>query len=41
MNVMAVNGSPRNDRNTGALLRSALQGAETMGAQTRLCIFTI
>lgn len=36
MNVIAVNGSPRKDWNTGTLLKSALEGAESVGAQTRL-----
>lgn len=36
MNVIAVNGSPRKDWNTGTLLKSALEGAESEGARTRL-----
>lgn len=36
MNVIAVNGSPRKDWSTGTLLRSALEGAESVGAQTRV-----
>ncbi|HLA80370.1 MAG TPA: flavodoxin family protein, partial [Thermoleophilia bacterium] len=36
MNVIAVNGSPRKDWNTGILLKSALEGAESVGAQTKL-----
>jgi multimeric flavodoxin WrbA len=36
MNVIAVNGSPRKDWSTGTLLKSALEGAESMGAQTSL-----
>ena len=36
MNVIAVNGSPRKDWSTGTLLRSALEGADSMGAQTRV-----
>lgn len=36
MNVIAVNGSPRKDWNTGTLLKSALEGAESVGAQTKL-----
>jgi multimeric flavodoxin WrbA len=36
MNVIAVNGSPRKDWNTGTLLRNALQGAESVGAGTKL-----
>lgn len=36
MNVIALNGSPRKDWNTGTLLRSALEGAESVGAQTKL-----
>ncbi len=36
MNVIAVNGSPRKDWNTGTMLRSAMEGAESVGARTRL-----
>jgi multimeric flavodoxin WrbA len=36
MNVIAVNGSPRKDWNTATMLRSALEGAESVGAQTKL-----
>jgi multimeric flavodoxin WrbA len=36
MNVIAVNGSPRKDWSTGTLLKSALDGAESVGAQTNL-----
>ena len=36
MNVIAVNGSPRKDWNTGTLLKSALEGAESVGARTKL-----
>ena len=36
MNVLAVNGSPRKDWNTGTLLTKALEGAESAGAQTKL-----
>ncbi len=36
MNVIAVNGSPRRDWSTGTLLRNALEGAESVGAQTEL-----
>jgi multimeric flavodoxin WrbA len=36
MNVMAVNGGPRKDWNTGTMLKSALEGAESVGARTRL-----
>ena len=35
MNVIAVNGGPRRDWNTGTLLKSALEGAESVGAQTK------
>lgn len=34
MKVIAVNGSPRSNGNTAALLRNALRGAEAQGAQT-------
>ena len=36
MNVIAVNGGPRKDWNTGTMLRSALEGAESVGARTKL-----
>jgi multimeric flavodoxin WrbA len=36
MNVIAVNGSPRKDWSTGTLLKSALDGAESVGARTKL-----
>lgn len=36
MNVIAVNGGPRKDWNTGTLLKSALQGAESVGAETQV-----
>jgi multimeric flavodoxin WrbA len=36
MNVIAVNGGPRKDWNTALMLRSALEGAESVGAQTKL-----
>jgi multimeric flavodoxin WrbA len=36
MNVIAVNGGPRKDWNTGILLKSALEGAESVGARTTL-----
>ena len=36
MNVIAVNGSPRKDWNTATLLKNALEGAESVGAQTEL-----
>lgn len=35
-NVVAVNGSPRKEWNTGTLLKSALEGAESAGAKTKL-----
>jgi multimeric flavodoxin WrbA len=34
--VLAVNGSPRKDGNTATMLRSALDGAESTGVQTRM-----
>ena len=34
--MIAVNGSPRKDWNTGTLLKSALEGAESVGARTKL-----
>lgn len=36
MKVIAVNGSPRTNRNTATLLQEALQGAEARGADTKL-----
>jgi multimeric flavodoxin WrbA len=36
MDAIALNGSPRKDWSTGTLLRSALDGAESVGAQTRM-----
>jgi len=36
MNVTAVNGSPRKDWSTGTLLKSGLEGAESVGARTKL-----
>ena len=36
MNVIALNGSPRKDWSTGTLLKSALEGAESVGARTQL-----
>lgn len=36
MKVIAINGSPRKDSNTGTLLKSALDGAESVGAQTEI-----
>lgn len=36
MNVIAINGSPRKDWNTATLLKNALEGAESVGSQTRL-----
>jgi multimeric flavodoxin WrbA len=35
-NVIGVNGSPRKDWNTGTLLESALEGAASVGARTKL-----
>lgn len=35
-NVIAVNGSPRKDWNTGTMLKSALEGAESAGARAKL-----
>lgn len=34
--VLCINGSPRKKWNTGLLLANAMQGAESVGAQTRL-----
>lgn len=34
--VIAINGSPRKNRNTGILLQKALEGAESRGAETEL-----
>lgn len=36
MKAMAINGSPRGDRNTAALLESALAGTRDAGAETEL-----
>ena len=36
MNVIAVNGSPRKNRNTGTLLEKALEGAASKGASTEI-----
>ncbi len=36
MDVIALNGSPRKDWSTGALLKRALEGAESVGARTKL-----
>lgn len=36
MKVLAVNGSPRKNRNTATLLEAALEGATSVGAQTEL-----
>lgn len=36
MRVMAINGSPRKEWNTGILLKKALEGAESKGAETEI-----
>jgi multimeric flavodoxin WrbA len=36
MNVIAVDGGPRKDWSTATMLKSALEGAESVGAQTEL-----
>ncbi|MBR4643428.1 MAG: flavodoxin family protein [Selenomonadaceae bacterium] len=36
MNVIAVSGSPRKNRNTEKMLAEALSGSATQGAQTKL-----
>ncbi len=36
MKVIAINGSPRKNRNTAQLLQQALKGAESVGAETEL-----
>ncbi len=36
MKVIALNGSPRKNFNTGTLLKKALEGAESEGADTEL-----
>ena len=36
MKIIAVNGSPRKNWNTAALLKSAMEGAQVCGAQTEL-----
>lgn len=36
MKLIAINGSPRKDKNTAALLNKALEGAASQGAATEL-----
>jgi multimeric flavodoxin WrbA len=36
MKIMAFNGSPRKEWNTAALLKKALEGASSQGAETEL-----
>lgn len=36
MHVLAINGSPRKDKNTATLLKSALDGAKSQGAKVKL-----
>jgi multimeric flavodoxin WrbA len=36
MKVLAINGSPRKDRNTATLLQHALDGAKSVGAETEM-----
>jgi multimeric flavodoxin WrbA len=36
MKVLAINGSPRKNWNTGTLLKKALEGAESAGAETEI-----
>ena len=36
MKVIAINGSPRKDRNTAQMLNTALEGAASAGADTEL-----
>jgi multimeric flavodoxin WrbA len=36
MKLIALNGSPRKGWNTERLLRKAMEGAETLGAETEL-----
>lgn len=36
MKIIAINGSPRKDWNTGTLLKSSLEGAQSEGAQTEI-----
>lgn len=36
MKVIAINGSPRKNRNTAMLLNQALEGAASKGADTEL-----
>lgn len=36
MNVIAINGSPRKNKNTATLLTHALEGAASLGAKTKL-----
>ena len=33
MKIIAINGSPRENKNTGTLLKKALEGAESCGAE--------
>ena len=35
MKVLAINGSPRKNGNTAALLKQAMDGAKSQGAETR------
>ncbi len=36
MKILAINGSPRKNKNTATLLQHALKGAQEMGAETEL-----
>ena len=36
MKLIAINGSPRKDKNTATLLNKALEGAASQGAETEL-----
>ena len=36
MKIIALNGSPRKNKNTGTLLKKALEGAASVGAETQL-----
>lgn len=36
MKLLAVNGSPRRNKNTGSLLKQVVEGAQSMGAQAEL-----
>lgn len=36
MKIIAINGSPRKNRNTATLLNKALEGAASQGAETEL-----